>query len=155
MTLIRIDLRHLTPDERGTAGHLTWQPWTRRAVDQHEVLPEGFHVALSGGVAELEVPAGHYAVREYVAGGYDRQRLLLVPDAAEVAYVDLAEVDPSTLEPSAEPEAAWWAALEAGTYGVTATIDPNDADVLLIRFPVWRYWPADTNSVAIPVLTGA
>ena len=78
-----------------------------------------------------------------------------IPTPGEVTNIrDLPEVDPTTLEPTETPEAAWWAALEAGTYGVAATPDPGHPGLLILRYPVWRRWPADPMSIGIPTLLG-
>lgn len=45
-----------------------------------------------------------------------------------VDWLDLVRVDPATLEPTAEPEAAWWAAwtaMAAGTYLVPDPVYPG------------------------------
>lgn len=125
MVAVRIDLR--TADSTAT-GVVDWTPTKRRHIDEdpdHIVLPVAFSVALVDGVATVDVDATGidwcWRVIERVAGG--AQRYVIVPDVATVDYGDLVDVDPETLSPTAEPEAAWWAALDDVVAGV---ISPED-----------------------------
>ncbi|ALV45842.1 hypothetical protein MB46_10455 [Arthrobacter alpinus] len=119
MTRIVIDF--LRPKAEGRVkeeGHLEWQQ-TRRLIEGGSVIvASGFPVALWGGVAEVNVaptgPSWCWGVTERVKSGAGPAvvRYVAVPDVEEIAYTDLIEVDPTTLLPSAEPEAAWWAYAE-------------------------------------------
>lgn len=63
-----------------------------------------------------------------------KTRYVLVPDSvATLDYADLVDVDPATLEPSAEPEAAWWAAIEGiqGGAGGLTVIDNGDGTLTI------------------------
>ena len=137
-------------------GPMRFAPSRRRSDGQDIILPAGFDVDLVDGEAIVATgPDWCWTVYEPTIRGIIRSFLVPdVPDDEVLEYSSLPDVDPTTLEPSAEPEAAWWAALEAGAYGVAATPDPDDPHVLLVRYPVWRAWPGDPHSIAIPVLVG-
>ena len=140
-------------------GPMRFAPSRRRSDGQDIILPAGFDVNLVDGEVVVELDATGldwcWAAYEPTLRGAIRHFLVPdVPDDEVLEYEGLPDVDPATLEPSAEPEAAWWAALEAGAYGVAATPDPDDPHVLLVRYPVWRAWPGDAHSIAIPVLAG-
>ena len=152
-------------DEVAAVGHLECRPYAPDAdgarlhleAPDRLLLPASFTVRLVGGEALLHLaPTGAgwcWQIIERTPRG--KTRYVLVPDSvATLDYADQVDVDPLTLDPTAEPEAAWWAALEAGAYGVAATPDPDDPHVLLVRYPVWRAWPGDAHSIAIPVLAG-
>ena len=138
-------------------GPMRFAPSRRRSAGQDIILPADFDVDLVDGEAIVELdatgPDWCWTAYEPTIGGVIRSFLVPdVPDDEVLEYSSLPDVDPATLEPSAEPEAAWWAALEAGAYSVAATPDPDDPHVLLVRYPVWRAWPSDPHSIAIPVL---
>ena len=146
----------------GTApisGPMRFAPSRRRSAGQDIILPAGFDVDLVDGeaIVELDATGPDWCWTAYEPTIRGIIRSFLVPDVpgdVVLEYSSLPDVDPATLEPSAEPPAAWWAALEAGAYGVAATPDPDDPHVLLVRYPVWRAWPGDPHSIAIPVLVG-
>lgn len=105
------------PDKSGpvsSLGRVEWTPTARRTEDEFVVLPAAFDVALVEGVASVVVaPSGLgwvWQVKEYVTGG--TTRYVVVPDQELVAYTDLVDVDPATLEPGAAPDPAWWAMAE-------------------------------------------
>ena len=138
-------------------GPMRFAPSRRRSDGQDIILPADFDVDLVDGEAIVELdatgPDWCWTAYEPTIGGVIRSFLVPdVPDDEVLEYSSLPDVDPATLEPSAEPEAAWWAALEAGAYSVAATPDPDDPHVLLVRYPVWHAWPGDPHSIAIPVL---
>ena len=152
-------------DEVAAVGHLECRPYAPDAdgarlhleAPDRLLLPASFTVRLVAGEAVLHLAATGvgwcWQIIERTPRG--KTRYVPVPDsAATLDYADLVDVDPLTLAPTAGPEAAWWAALEAGAYGVAATPDPDDPHVLLVRYPVWRAWPGDPHSIAIPVLVG-
>lgn len=98
------------PPERRIPGRLLWTPAFRREVDGTVLLPVPFSVDLAVGTGSTEVRPGVWRVKEDTARG--KTRGVIVPaSAAPVAYADLDEVDLDTLEPLAQPEAAWWTAL--------------------------------------------
>lgn len=143
MTLVHVDLRRpdVTTDEP-SEGMIELAPYRRVTVtegdDTYIRLPEPFRVRLVEGQADVDLaPTGAdwcWIAVERVAKG--ERRYVVVPDSAtEIDYADLVDVDPATLEPTAQPEAAWTielaeantkvtaaeaAALEASTSSVTA-----------------------------------
>jgi len=117
MTTVRIELR--VPGnggERPAAGAVHWTPTRRRVTDTHVILPESFAVELIDGVATVDVTpsSGTWAwkVQEWVGGQHETRYVAVPASDAVLEYAALADVDPATLEPSAEPEAAWWLALQ-------------------------------------------
>lgn len=97
-------------------------------------------------------------------------RWFTVPDVASINYGELTEIDPDTLLPVAEPEAAWWAALEAlepnnqhnyagqvkiaytgfgladaWVAGVSRTLDPETATTATIVASPTTVWPHDAT----------
>lgn len=69
-------------------------------------------------------------------------------------YTELPDVDPATLEPSAEPEAAWWAAIEtmAGGWPLPAfRPDPDDDGALLVDLWSWQIASDDPNAMLVTV----
>ena len=112
-------------------GSHIWQP-TRRRIDPPNgiVMPSQFSAKIGADYLDIDgetvitagepgeywievEPAGPdwvWEVTERVAGA-DQIRYFSVPDEAMIEYTDLLEnyqVDPDTLDPAAEPEAAWW-----------------------------------------------
>lgn len=119
MTTVLVALTRDTPTGRErAAGTLRWEPTARRLAGVEVVLPQGFTVALpeSGDWLAVDVPASGPAwcwrVSERIPGGGGIVRYVAVPDLPSASYSELVDVDPATLDPSAEPEAAWWAALD-------------------------------------------
>jgi hypothetical protein len=129
MTLVHVDLR--TPDDGPAAGVLEWIPTRRRTVDTHIVLPDAIQVPLTGGVADVEVDATgpDWAWRVVERARRGTTRYVVVPDVAEAEYSELVDVDPATLDPAAEPEAAWGLALDA----MGQRVDDAEADVAAVQ----------------------
>ena len=120
MTTVRVAITVPTADGAGRrpTGTLSWSPTKRRNEAGDLILPAPFNAAVTDPPGTVEVaPTGAgwaWQVIERLTGGSPHKRILAVPDSAEtVDYADLVEVDPATLDPVAEPEAAWWAALAA------------------------------------------
>ncbi len=67
---------------------------------------------------------------------------VFMPNVEEIDLDDLVKVDPDTLEPSAEPEAAWWIALgeaefaSSGAYLVAGVNPDREWSILLTPTPV-------------------
>lgn len=105
-----------------------WTPTKRVDFDSSIQLPAPFTATAAG---EIEVPpTGNgwaWVVREDMPGGMIRT--VIVPDIDVIRYSELTDVDPVTLDPSAEPEAAWWAEIKNQITG--ARID--DADLVMRR----------------------
>jgi hypothetical protein len=117
VTQVRLGIVLPTTDGtvRRPSGSLEFRPTKRRNVGTDVVLPAPVTKGLTDppSIAELAPtePGWAWQVVERVQGGSPRSRYLTVPDSASVVdYADLVAVDPATLEPTEEPEAAWWAA---------------------------------------------
>jgi hypothetical protein len=98
------------------------------------VLPVPFTVALAAGAVSVTLeptPAGSaWRVDESVDGIKDVTYYVLVPDVSgPVDDADLVRVDPSTLAPTAAPEASWWPVANAT---ITAAAIVGD-DLVLTR----------------------
>ena len=113
-------------------GPMRFAPSRRRPDGADIILPAGFDVDLVDGEAVVELdatgPDWCWTAHEPTLRGAIRS--FLVPDVGDdvLEYAELPDVDPATLEPSAEPEAAWWAAwaaLAAGTYLVPDPVHPG------------------------------
>ena len=126
--------------EVAAAGHLECRPWAPDAdgarlhleAPDRLLLPTSMPpVRLVGGETLLHLaPTGAgwcWQIIERTPRG--KTRHVLVPDSSDtVDYADLVDVDPATLDPAAEPEAAWWAAWQAmasGTYLVPDHSNPG------------------------------
>ena len=114
-------------------GPMRFAPSRRRSDGQDIILPAGFDVDLVDGEAIVELdatgPDWCWTAYEPTIRGIIRSFLVPdVPDDEVLEYEGLTDVDPATLEPSAEPEAAWWAAwhaMAAGTYLVPDPAHPG------------------------------
>lgn len=120
MTRVHLNLRDPAADGElvPAVGEVIFQPTARRHVDGPEdlvVLPVEFSAVLDAGRATVDLaPSGSrwvWMVRERVPGG-QVLRYVEVPDAADVDYGDLREVNPASLDPVAPPDDVWWAAFE-------------------------------------------
>lgn len=115
MTLVR--LKFAVPDTTGqkpSEGALRWTPTKRRTAGDTVVMPAGFVATLTNGEAVIDVdPTGAdwvWRVDENVPTSYGTSRYVAVPDlGTEVNYTTLVQVDPATLEPSEDPDPAWYA----------------------------------------------
>lgn len=116
MTLVNIELR--LPDGTPASGMVIFSPTKRVHVeengDDYYILPAPVARRLVEGRASIELRPTEYGwawnAVEKVRGG--SRRTVLVPDVESIDYGDLEDVEPKTLEPTAEPEAAWWAAVD-------------------------------------------
>ena len=113
MATVLVALTRDTPTGRErVAGTLKWEPTSRRTVGEELVLPQGFTVALpaAGDWLAVEVPPSGlgwcWRVTERIPGGGGIVRYVLVPDEPAVAYADLPDVDPATLDPAGSPNSA-------------------------------------------------
>lgn len=97
------------------------------------VLPVAFTAAtdeLGALEVALEATTAEWAwrIEIYATGTPAIAQFASVPDIEWVSFTDLPKVDPTTLEPSAEPEAAWWAALESAETGAAASAQSASED---------------------------
>ena len=130
-------------DEVAAVGHLECRPYAPDAdgarlhleAPDRLLLPASMPPArLVGGEATLHLaPTGAgwcWQIIERTPRG--KTRYVLVPDSAAVLdYADLVDVDPATLAPTAEPEAAWWAAWQAMAAGTYLVPDPSNPGLYL------------------------
>ena len=131
-------------------------PLRSRIDGQVVVLPRTRPVLLEQGEAIVELAATGpsecwHAVEPYTG----KTRYFTIPDVDVVLeYTELPDVDPNTLEPSAEPEAAWWAAIEtmAGGWPLPAfRPDPDDDGALLVDLWSWQIASDDPNAMLVTV----
>ncbi|AZS08722.1 minor tail protein [Arthrobacter phage Litotes] len=110
MTIVHFGLRHPSAAGRIQAtGRVAWVPTERRVDGSLVVLPAKVSVTLEAD-ASAEIEPGTYLFHEQAVGGVSAYRT--VPNAIEVDYSSLVAVDPDTLDPEAQPEAAWYAFVE-------------------------------------------
>ena len=122
-----LECRTYAPDADGARLHL-------EAPDRLRLPASMPPVRLVGGEALLHLAptdAGWcWQIIERTPRG--KTRYVLVPDsAATLDYADLVDVDPTTLDPTAEPEAAWWAAWQAMASGTYLVPDPSNPGLYL------------------------
>ena len=140
-------------------GPMRFAPSRRRSAGQDIILPAGFDVDLVDGEAVVELaatgPDWCWIAYEPTLRGAIRSFLVPdVPDDEVLEYEGLPDVDPATLEPSAEPEAAWWAAIEtmAGGWPLPAfRPDPDDGGALLVDLWSWQIASDDPNAMLVTV----
>jgi hypothetical protein len=130
---------------------MRWVPTRLRETDTTLVLPVGFTANIENGTTVLEVdttgPDWAYHVTVTVPdshGTWNRNdqsvswsRYVQVPPGGEIQFHKLPQIDPKTLDPIVEPEAAWWEAVKhlKGDPGESAAITDATATTL----------PAGTN----------
>lgn len=156
MTIVLIKAKAPTAEgDAPAAGFLEWVPTRRRTVGDVVVLPAPFRVRLVSGAGSVDVPPTApewvWKVTESLAGLPKVTRYVAVPAGAAISYTELVDVDPSTLEPTADPEAAWWAALRNAELGVSAIVDPDDPGALILHFQSWQLDPADSSILIMPI----
>jgi hypothetical protein len=98
-------------------GYFRFAPSKQRTIagtPDNIVAPKPFTVDLADGALSVVLsptaPGEAWSVLESVDGVRDERYFVAVPDVAEIDDADLTRVDPTTLTPTAVPEAAWWAA---------------------------------------------
>ena len=148
-------------DEVAAVGHLECRPYAPDADGarlhlegpDRLLLPAGFTVRLVGGEALLHLaPTGAgwcWQIIERTPHG--KTRYVLVPDSvATLDYADLIDVDPLTLDPTAGPEAAWWAIAESLPLPAFRP-DPDDDGALLVDLWSWQLASDDQNALLVTV----
>lgn len=128
-------------------------------------FPRTFEVPILAGIPldtiELQPTDGRYGVAWQVVDevlGHRLDRFTAIPDVDEVAFGELVDVDPKTLQPTTTAVAAWTAAIaeitamrdEIRARSFAATPDPEDPGVLLIDYPSTMAHP-DGSSIVIPI----
>ena len=119
-------------DETPAKGKVRFAPYQRRHVegfdDDRIVLEASIEVTLVDGYATIDLeptnPATLPAWKVWEKTPHGIERVVLVPAVESVDYGDLVDVDPTTLAPTAEPDAAWWAAWNAMASGTYLVPDP-------------------------------
>lgn len=136
MTVVHVDLR--IPQSDGSMsggpldGKLTISLLRRERSGSFYVLPTSFDVPLVDGQADVTLNANYpdnaWTVKEGVPNGITRT--VQVPDSpTPVNYVDLVDVDPGSLNPSAGSVAAWDAAvLQVRSYAQAAATSAQAAE---------------------------
>ncbi|AZS11108.1 hypothetical protein SEA_WAWA_1 [Arthrobacter phage Wawa] len=120
MTLVHFDLRHPgASGRRPAAGRIAWVPTERKVDGSIVVLPTRVSVTLDP-LSSAQIEPGIYLFHEEVVGGISAYRV--VPNSLEADYSSLVAIDPATLDPASQPEAAWYAFVE--------TLNAANADML-------------------------
>ena len=122
----------------GIRGRLQFQPTSLRVLGAEEILPDPFPQDLDTD-GKASVPLAETTTSwAWGVSLYSPKNVLLwgpvyvqVGAGVEADWPNLVRVDPTTLAPTAEPEAAWWAAIE----GVTGDIGQAVADYLVANPP--------------------
>ena len=132
-------------DEVAAVGHLECRPYAPDADGARLHLEAPDRLLLPVSMPPVRLVAGEALLRLAPTGAgwcwqiiertpRGKTRYVLVPDSvATLDYADLVDVDPTTLDPSAEPEAAWWAAIEGiqGGAGGLTVIDNGDGTLTI------------------------
>lgn len=133
MPLVRIALD--VPGSAGNTraiGHIRATPTRRRTVGDAIVLPAAFTAPLASGVVTVTLAANGadwcWKVEEMTDA--PAIRFVAVPESDDtLGYEDLIDVDPDTLDPAVEPQAAWDIALDT----LTADVDTIDGRVTALE----------------------
>ena len=153
-TNVLIDFRQQdgkTPEVPVTEGYLLWTPLRREIYDTYVTVPEPFAVYLTNGVGTAVIKNSwpYWRVTERgIPSGITRT--VQVPSVSEIHYSSLTDVDPATLEPSAEPEAAWWAIVESLPLPAFRP-DPDDEGALIVDLWSWQLASDDQNALLVTV----
>lgn len=161
MSKVHVSLRREdgTPTRAPISGAIPFSPTKRRTAGPDVILPAAFDAQLVDGEVVVELaatgPEWCWMVIEPTGAGIIRH--IIVPDvepSVVLEYSMLPDVDPTTLDPSAEPEAAWWAAIEtmAGGWPLPAfRPDPDDGGALLVDLWSWQIASDDPNAMLVTV----
>ena len=154
MTSVHFALFRDGPDGRRPVTGLIVARRTKRGVDGNIItLPLPMSTALVDGEATLPLaPTGPdwcWQITEPTTAGL--VRYVAVPDSSGVLeYSALPDVDPATLDPTAEPEAAWWAIAESLPLPAVRP-DPDDDGALLVDLWSWQLASDDQNALLVTV----
>ena len=137
MSKVHVSLhRDAAHGKAAITGPMRFAPSKRRPDGADIILPAGFDVDLVDGevVVELDATGPDWCWCAYEPTLRGAIRSFSVPEAGDdevLEYSSLPDVDPATLEPSAEPEAAWWAAWQAMAAGTYLVPDPTNVGLYL------------------------
>lgn len=160
MSKVHVSLRREdgTPTRAPISGAIRFIPTKRRTAGPDVILPAAFDAQLVDGEVVVELaatgPEWCWMVIEPTGAGIIRH--IIVPDvepSVVLEYSMLPDVDPTTLDPSAEPEAAWWAAvdlLSTERWLPAIRADPASPDTLLADVAAWQI-EAATHSILVTV----
>lgn len=160
MSKVHVSLRREdgTPTRAPISGPIRCSPTKRRTAGPDVILPAAFDAQLVDGEVVVELaatgPEWCWMVIEPTGAGIIRH--IIVPDvepSVVLEYSMLPDVDPTTLDPSAEPEAAWWAAvdlLSTERWLPAIRADPASPDTLLADVAAWQI-EAATHSILVTV----
>lgn len=151
-------------------GRFVGEPWAGTSshirVDGADVeFPRQVVVAIEDGdpVTAIDLPVLPVPWKVWIEdlgrGRKTTPRYVLVPESGPVDWADLIDVDPTTFEPTDDIVTAWQAAIdevtairnEVASMAVTATIDPEDPDVLILTFPSFMTGPDDDSILVLPI----
>ena len=132
-------------DEVAAVGHLECRPYAPDADGARLHLEAPDRLRLPASMPPVRLVAGETTLHLAPTGAgwcwqiiertpRGKTRYVLVPDSvATLDYGDLVDVDSTTLAASAEPEAAWWAAIEGiqGGAGGLTVIDNGDGTLTI------------------------
>lgn len=118
MTVVRVHPKHRSLDgtDRPIRSGRLWFARHGRELDGPEVVAadpwsDEFSVPVRGSMLEVTLEPGYWRVREQIDNGATRY-VRVPPSETALDYGDLVDVDPESLDPLAQPEAAWWIALQ-------------------------------------------
>ena len=136
MSKVHVSLhRDAAHGKAAICGPMRFAPSKRRSAGQDIILPAGFDVDLVDGeaVVELDATGPDWCWTAYEPTLRGAIRHFLVPDVGDdvLEYSELVDVDPATLDPTAVPEAAWWAAWQAMAAGTYLVPDPTHPGLYL------------------------
>ena len=130
-------------DEVAAVGHLECRPWAPDADGARLHLEAPDRLLLPASMPPVRLVAGEALLHLAPTGAgwcwqiiertpRGKTRYVLVPDsAATLDYAHLVDVDPTTLDATAAPEAAWWAAWQAMASGTYLVPDPANVGLYL------------------------
>ena len=143
-----------TSERTPICGAVRFVPTRRRTAGADIILPAGFDAELVDGEVTVELaatgPDWCWMVIEPTKRGLIRY--IIVPDVGDdvLEYSELTDVDPATLEPTAEPEAAWWAIVESLPLPAFRP-DPDNDGALLVDLWSWQIASDDQNALLVTV----
>ena len=143
-----------TSERTPICGAVRFVPTRRRTAGADIILPAGFDAELVAGEVTVELaatgPDWCWMVIEPTKRGLIRH--IIVPDVGDdvLEYSELVDVDPATLDPTAEPEAAWWAIVESLPLPAFRP-DPDDDGALLVDLWSWQIASDDPNAMLVTV----